>query len=152
MKYLNEETKVFKESGNYSKREYWEERNGIWNFIGDPALDRVVLVFWMKISDCYWFTVVVETGYQVPMKGLRKRKNLIGSESYRILNICWTWNQTVLFLCWVVAIQSYRRNYGIKAILLYQLITQIMFVRNKKWWRGWSIQDWPFLIFQLISF
>jgi len=29
MKYLNEETKVFKESGNYSKREYWEERNGI---------------------------------------------------------------------------------------------------------------------------
>ena len=31
MKYLNEETKVFKESGNYSKREYWEERNGITN-------------------------------------------------------------------------------------------------------------------------
>jgi len=26
MKYLNQETKVFKESGNYSKREYWEER------------------------------------------------------------------------------------------------------------------------------
>ena len=47
MKYLNEETKVFKESGNYSKREYWEERNGISNFIGGSAVDhpRTGLVF-----------------------------------------------------------------------------------------------------------
>ena len=119
---------------------------------GGSALDhpRTVLVFWIKISDCYWYSG--RNRLQVPMKGLRKRKNLIGSESFRILNICWTWNQTVPFLCWAVAIQSYRRNYGIKAILLYQLIIQIMFVRNKKWWRGWSIQEWPFLIYQLISF
>ena len=44
MKYLNEETKVFKESGNYSKREYWEERNGSRHCIGGSALDCLVRV------------------------------------------------------------------------------------------------------------